>query len=152
MGCNGGLMDDGFQYAIDKGLCFESAYPYTAKDGTCQADQCTVEVKVKSFTDIPSKDTDALKTACGNEGPISVAVDAAKFWTWQMYSGGIATWSNCGKSLDHGVLLVGYGNDGGQDYWKVKNSWGPSWGEAGYIRLEGFSQDECGLADEASYP
>jgi len=146
-GCNGGLMDDGFQYVEDHGLCFESAYPYTGTDGgSCKASECTSQVTVSSFTDIPEGDTNALKVACGTQGPISIAVDAT-FLGWQLYNGGIL--KNCAKKLDHGVLLVGYNTD--QAYWKVKNSWGPSWGEEGYIRLAAFD-DTCGLADSASYP
>merc|ERR1719158_448694 len=146
-GCNGGLMDDGFTYVEENGLCFESAYPYEGKDGTCQSSSCTKEVTVTAFTDVTKGDTDGLMSACSNKGPISIAVDA-NFW-WQMYSQGIFN-HNCNPdSLDHGVLLVGYDKD---SYWKVKNSWGTTWGEAGYIRLKGTSDNECGLANSASYP
>lgn len=145
-GCNGGLMDDGFQYVEDnKGLCFESAYPYTGKDGTCDT-SCTNKVKVSGFTDVTQGDTDALMSACSSQGPISIAVDANLFW--QMYTGGIMN-HKCNGQLDHGVLLVGYSVD---SYWKVKNSWGSGWGEKGYIRLEGTSENTCGLANSASYP
>jgi len=145
-GCNGGLMDDGFTYVEEHGLCFESAYPYEAADGTCRASSCTSKVSVTSYTDITAGSTADLKTACGNVGPISIAVDAN--FMWQMYTGGIFN-SYCNPSkLDHGVLLVGYASD----YWKVKNSWGASWGESGYIRLAGTDANTCGLANSASYP
>lgn len=144
-GCNGGLMDDGFAFVMKDGLCFESAYPYEGTDGTCRESSCTEKVKLSGCTDIPAGDTDSLKSASANVGPISIAVDA-NFW-WQMYSGGIFDKSCNPDKLDHGVLLVGYG-DG---YWKVKNSWASSWGESGYIRLKGDA-NTCGLANSASYP
>jgi len=146
-GCNGGLMDDGFDYVEQDGLCFESAYPYEGTDGTCRKSSCTSQVSVTSYTDIPQGDTSALKTASGTKGPISIAVDA-NFW-WQMYTGGIFDKTCNTSKLDHGVLLVGY-EDG--QYWKVKNSWGTGWGESGYIRLKGTSENTCGLANSASYP
>jgi len=145
-GCNGGLMDDGFEYVEASGLCYESAYPYEATDGTCRSSSCTSQVSVSGYTDITQGDTAALKTACANEGPISIAVDANTYW--QLYTSGIFSHYCNPNSLDHGVLLVGYGSD----YWKVKNSWGTGWGEDGYIRLTGTSENTCGLANSASYP
>merc|ERR1711937_235826 len=84
------------------------------------------------------------------EGPVSVAVDALRF---QLYGKGILK-GLCGASLDHGVLVVGYGVESGTKYWKVKNSWGKSWGENGYIRLlKGKSgSGECGIRKSASFP
>jgi len=145
-GCNGGLMDDGFDFVEKYGLCFESAYPYEAADGSCRKSSCKSQVTVTDYTDISAGSTSDLKTACGNEGPISIAVDA-NYW-WQMYTDGIFDKRCNPNSLDHGVLLVGYGSN----YWTVKNSWGESWGESGYIRLTGTSANTCGLANSASYP
>jgi hypothetical protein len=76
--------------------------------------------------------------------------------TFQHYSGGVLT-ARCGRRLDHGVLAVGYGTDGSNKYWKVKNSWGESWGEKGYIRMckdckKNFKAGECGIASQPSYP
>merc|ERR1711879_707648 len=86
--------------------------------------------------------------------PISVAIEADKP-AFQLYRGGILSDDACGQTLDHAVLAVGYGVDAGVKYWKVKNSWGPSWGEEGYIRLiRGSSSGygECGIRHMASFP
>jgi len=83
--------------------------------------------------------------AAVNKTPVSIAVDAGAF---QTYSSGILKAADCGSRLDHGVLNVGY-EEG--SYWKIKNSWGTSWGESGYIRLE-YGQNTCGMLNSASYP
>jgi len=144
-GCNGGLMDDAFNYIIkNKGIGSEESYPYTARDGKCK--QVPSVSTVSKFTDVKKNDEAGLLSAVNIE-PVSVAVDAQ---SWSSYRKGVMS-GFCGKSLDHGVLAVGYGTDGGQDYWLVKNSWGTSWGESGYIRLI-RNKNECGIAEAASYP
>lgn len=149
-GCNGGLMDNAFKFLETTGLCTEAEYPYTAgggKRGECQK-SCTPQVKVTSFVDVPSGKEDKLKQALTQQ-PVSVAIDAEGFH-FQAYSGGV--FDKCaGTQLDHGVAAVGYGTDGGKPYWKVRNSWGSTWGEKGYIRMI-RGKDECGIAKQASYP
>jgi len=147
MGCNGGLMDYAFEYIEQNGgICLESDYPYTARDGLCQS-TCTTSGTVSKYTDVQQGSETDLMSAI-QVGPVSIAIDASGMG-FQFYSGGVFS-SNCGEQLDHGVLLVGYGTDS-SDYWKIKNSWGASWGEQGYIRFI-RGQNECGLADSASYP
>jgi len=144
-GCNGGLMDDAFEYIIkNSGLGSEASYPYTARDGKCK--QVPSVVTVSKYTDVKKNDETGLMSAVNIE-PVSVAVDAQ---SWSSYRKGIMT-GPCGKSLDHGVLAIGYGTDSGTDYWLVKNSWGVSWGEQGFIRLV-RNKNECGIAEAASYP
>eukprot|EP00483_Globobulimina_turgida_P002380 UN02382 len=155
-GCNGGLMDNAFKY-IEKegGLCSESEYKYTGRDGTCKATSCGTKYDaISTYTDVKSDSMSDLETAVA-AGPVSIAVDAAGT-TWQLYKGGIVD-GHCGVLLDHGVLAVGYDNTGSEKYWKVKNSWGASWGEKGYIRLckecgKNGNAGECGLLKEPSYP
>jgi len=105
-------------------------------------------VSITGHTDVPSKDESALQAAVSKQ-PVSVAIEADKS-AFQLYSGGILDNSACGTNLDHGVLVVGYGTDG-KDYWKVKNSWGASWGEQGYIRMV-RNKNQCGISQQPSYP
>ena len=153
-GCNGGLMDYGFQYVIDnKVLTTEAAYPYTAQDGTCKAVGKPVGARLSGFTDVPTNSELALMTAV-SQRPVSVAVEADQS-VFQLYGGGVMT-KSCGTNLDHGVLAVGYGTLGGQDYWLVKNSWGADWGDAGYIMLGRGAKfgatGQCGIQMDPSYP
>jgi len=155
-GCNGGLMDQGFQYIIDnKGITTEAAYPYTAADGTCQSNGKPVAATISNFVDVPANSDSALMTAVAQQ-PVSVAVEADQN-SFQFYSGGVMT-AACGTNLDHGVLAVGYGTDAanGGDYYLVKNSWGATWGEKGYIRLGRGAKfapnGQCGILMVSSYP
>ena len=152
-GCNGGLMDNAFQYIIKNGgICSEANYSYTATQGSCQS--CTPVAKISSYVDVQPNNTEALMTAVAQQ-PVSVAVEADGL-DWQFYFGGVVT-DGCGLNLDHGVLIVGYGTDpSAGDYWKVKNSWGADWGEQGYIRIgkgaKFSSAGECGIQMVPSYP
>jgi len=154
LGCDGGTMDAAFKYVIKEGgLCLESAYPYTAKDGTCNVN-CKLYDKMGNYTDVKKDDEQALEDATA-KGCVSVAIEANQF-AFQYYSSGVLT-GTCGTSLDHGVLVVGYGTLDGQSYWKVKNSWGTSWGEEGYVLIckdcsANGNEGECGIYEEPSYP
>jgi C1A family cysteine protease len=151
-GCNGGLMDDAFQYAKDNGMCLESAYPYTAKGGDCQ--KCEPVVSISGCVDVTKNNQVNLKEAV-SMGPVSIAIEADTK-AFQLYKSGVLTGDACGTKLDHGVLIVGYGTDAGTEYWLVKNSWGPSWGDGGYIKIGRSDSTNdpgvCGIAMQPSYP
>jgi len=157
-GCNGGLMDNGFMYVESAGgLCTENQYPYVARKqyyhcGTI--DSCTKNDPISGYHDVPRNDRAALEAAVC-QGPVSIAIEADQS-SFQGYTGGVLT-SGCGKQLDHGVLIVGMGTLDGTDYWKVKNSWGPSWGMNGYILIARDASANggagvCGILGSASYP
>jgi len=162
--CNGGLMDYGFEYVQSHdGLCSESAYPYKAKKGTCMADSCGSKYDPVTGHEDVAKNTQADLESALCQGPVSIAIEADQN-AFQLYTSGVLT-GDCGAKLDHGVLLVGMGTDPTLgDYWKVKNSWGATWGEEGYIRLcrncnknpEGWIHKtyagQCGLMKQPSYP
>jgi len=152
--CEGGLMDYAFEYLVGSGACTEKEYPYKAVDET-KCKKCSVAAKIKSYTDVTANSEDDLAKAVTQQ-PVSVAIEADED-AFQFYSSGVLT-GDCGTQLDHGVLAVGYGvytDSGKTAYWKVKNSWGSSWGSKGYVLIErGKSQDggQCGIAMAASYP
>lgn len=155
-GCMGGEMYSVYQYLIENNSedDTEKQYPYKAVDQDCQAVTSKVKTKLKSFVSLPIGDEDSIKSALYNHGPISVGVNANE--DWQLYSKGIYNPSEnaCDSSttsMDHGVILVGYGSEDGLDYWIVRNSWGDDWGEKGYMRL-GRGHNACGVANAAIYP
>lgn len=155
-GCQGGLMDYAFEF-IQKngGIASESAYAYTSGSGvrgTCSRTKSANPVAtVSGYSDVTPNSADQMRAALAL-GPVSVAVEADKS-AWQFYSGGIMSSEECGTKLDHGVLAVGFDSSAG--FFKVKNSWGTSWGESGYIRLADTSRNSagiCGVLSSASYP
>ena len=147
-GCNGGLMTNAFQYVMAHGLCTEEDYPYHAKDEKCNASQCKSAITLKNYEKVPANDGAALKQAV-SKAPVSVAVEADSA-VFQMYKTGVVDSTACGTSLNHGVLAVGYT----ADYWIVKNSWGASWGDNGYIKIayKETGAGICGINQMNSYP
>lgn len=154
-GCNGGLMDYAFEFIKNNGgIDTEDDYPYRARDGTCDSNRKNARVvSIDGYEDVPENDEKSLMKALANQ-PVSVAIEAGGR-AFQHYSSGVFT-GYCGTQLDHGVVVVGYGTEKGSDYWIVRNSWGPNWGESGYIRLErnyaNSTNGKCGIAMEPSYP
>jgi len=151
-GCNGGFEKNVFQYVINnKGIGASSKYAYTGRDNqACRASSTPSVVTISSYKSIPSNNENAMMTAV-KLGPISIAVDASH--AFQFYSRGVLDDKACGTSLDHAINIVGFGTDAtsGKDFWIVRNSWGPSWGESGYVRIV-RNKNMCGLAMDSAYP
>jgi C1A family cysteine protease len=157
MGCNGGNPDSAFKYMIQNGQCTEASYPCTSgttgSAGPCE--KCTsADARFTNCYDVPPKNQVALKAAVSKR-PVVVAIEADTVY-FQFYSGGVLTDGiKCGTTLDHAVEIVGFGTLNGIDYWKVRNSWGPSWGLAGYVLIQKSSSTNdigvCGIAAQPSF-
>ncbi|CAI9087270.1 OLC1v1021304C1 [Oldenlandia corymbosa var. corymbosa] len=155
-GCDGGSMDYAFEWVITNGgIDTESNYPYIGSDGTCNATKEERKiVSIDDYTDV-AEDDNALLCAVIKQ-PVSVGIDGSAI-DFQLYTGGIydGECSNNPNDIDHAVLIVGYGSEGGEDYWIVKNSWGTSWGMEGYVYIRRKSDLEygvCAINAMASYP
>ncbi|KAJ7570323.1 hypothetical protein O6H91_01G115200 [Diphasiastrum complanatum] len=153
-GCNGGLMQNAFQFIVENGgIDTESDYPYKAVQSFCDSNKKNARVVViDGYKTIPGGDENTLKQAVATQ-PVSVAIEGAGA-NIQHYAGGVYT-GPCGEKVNHGVLVVGYDSENALDYWIVKNSWGAAWGEAGYVRIRrntGVTQGLCSINTLASYP
>lgn len=152
-GCEGGLMDQAFQYVKDNGgIDTETSYPYEGTEEKCHYKASAKGATDSGYVDVPHGDESKLQEAVATIGPISIAIDAGHS-SFQLYKSGVYNEPRCSSTqLDHGVLVVGYGTEDGKDYWLVKNSWGTGWGEEGYIKMSRNKKDQCGVASMASYP
>ncbi|MCE2196779.1 hypothetical protein GQ599_09565 [Streptococcus thermophilus] len=152
-GCDGGSMQAAFDYIRDNGgVDTEASYPYEAVDGRCRFNANNIAATVTGHVNIRALSESALQTAVADVGPISVAIDASHL-SFQLYNSGVYYESSCSQLvLDHGVLAIGYGTEGGEDYWLVKNSWGTGWGISGYIKMARNRSNNCGIATDACYP
>ena len=156
-GCNGGQMDGAFGFVMENGQCTSMAYPYVSGDtkteSTCM-DSCNAYAKISGCYDVEPNNQVSLKTAVSMQ-PVAIAIEADSFY-FQSYSSGILDSTKCGTQLDHGVLIVGYGEENGDLYWIVKNSWSDSWGDEGYVKIARSESENdpgiCGIAMQPSFP
>jgi len=129
----------------------ESDYTYTAKDGKCSYDAKKGTEEVKTYANVPANSVAQLKAAIA-KGPTSVTIEADKM-AFQGYTGGILNSKACGTQLDHAVTAVGYGSEKGQDFYIVRNSWGATWGEEGYVRIAAVDgAGICGIQMQSVWP
>ncbi|KAL0895151.1 hypothetical protein ABMA27_013602 [Loxostege sticticalis] len=142
-GCNGGWMSNAILDTIGfGGMMSLQDYPYQGSQSACQADASRIAARVTDCREFYFQSEDELKETLATVGPLSIAVSASQ---WHKYHGGVFTAGECDQTIDHGVLLVGYGTeDNGQAYWIIKNSWGSSFGEEGYIKIS-RNENTCNL-------
>jgi len=155
-GCNGGQMTGAMRYASNEGgLCSEEEYPYQARGGECKSSSCGTKYDANSGVDQVTPDSSTSLEEAVAKGCVSIGIEADQI-AFQHYSSGVLD-GKCGTSIDHGVLVVGYGTEDGKDYWKVKNSWGETWGESGYINIcrnceANGDEGECGILMQPAVP
>ncbi|KAJ4952040.1 hypothetical protein NE237_028872 [Protea cynaroides] len=151
-GCKGGSPIYAYEYIMEHGgITTWENYPYTGSNSNCDESKARLppSVTIDSYALVPPTES-ALQFAVATMQPISVAIDATDM-SFVHYKSGIYSESKCGTRQNHAVTVVGYGREGGADYWIVKNSWGSKWGENGYIRMH-RGVDSCGIASFAIYP
>ncbi|XP_021516688.1 cathepsin J isoform X1 [Meriones unguiculatus] len=154
-GCAQGSAFRAFMYVNEtKGLQDEISYPYEGKQGTCRYNSSNSRAYVTDFRLLPQNEI-YLLVAVASIGPVAAAVDASQD-SFRFYRGGIYYEPKCSQySVNHAVLVVGYGYEGnetdGKDYWLIKNSWGENWGMRGYMKIARDRNNHCGIASQASF-
>jgi cathepsin L len=138
-------------YAEKHGQELETAYPYTARTEKCKADSSKGKVDVSKIASVQARSVDQLKAAIA-AGPTSVTVEADRT-VFQHYTSGVMDSTACGTSLDHAITAVGYGTENGEEYYIVRNSWGASWGDQGYIKIAAVPGiGICGIQQISVWP
>ena len=156
-GCDGGLYDYVFMYAMNNALCKEKDYIYTSgiTGETNKCKECQGVVKIDNCYDVEEGNQKDLKNAVTQQ-PVSIAIAVNSYF--QHYSSGIITdIEKCPpEDLNHAVLITGYGEENGVKYWNVMNSWGKEWGENGYVKMVRSNCDNdlgvCGISSKPSFP
>lgn len=154
-GCAGGWPEAAYNYMVEnQGISSEARYEYQGRDGICDTKKASEHAaKISGHENVPPKNEEALLKAVTVQ-PVSVAVNG-KAREFQLYGGGVFS-GKCEPSIDHAVAVIGYGvSEDGTKYWLIKNSWGETWGDKGYMRiLRDYVAPEglCGIAQYPSYP
>jgi len=144
-GCEGATQELGFGLIAKNGAVTETTWPYAARDTTCDMTGKKVVAGITGYVALPANNYTALVNAATT---MPIAISAAAM-AWQFYDSGVL--SDCDADVDHAIQLVGWGTDPtGGDYWLVRNSWGSSWGEAGYIRIKKYGEGKEPCATDSS--
>jgi len=151
-GCDGGWQYLAMNYVIENGgIDTEESYPYETRQDSCRYTAENSGAAVSTYRYITQGSEDDLYNAVGSIGPVAVSIDDAHDG-FQFYTSGVYNEYNCAQNSPvHAVLVVGYGSTGGFDYWLVKNSWGASWGDKGYIKMARNADNMCGIANYGLY-
>jgi C1A family cysteine protease len=153
-GCNSGYIQTAFESIIQsQGIVREDDYPYQGNVQTCQLQgQIPVAAQITSFADVTANDEQQLLQVVAQQ-PVSASIAVAP--EFHQYSEGVYS-GTCGTRLNHAITIIGYGiSEEGMKYWLIKNSWGESWGENGYMKMLRESSEfggHCGIAMQAVYP
>lgn len=150
--CDGGIPSSGIEYVKYKGISLSADYPYEGKKGDCRASKNKIKMNIKGFGVVKTRnDEKSLMKALVEIGPMDVGFDA-EHDSFMRYSGGIYNEKNCTSTLNHGVLLIGYGSENGVDFWIAKNSYGETWGESGFFRIARNLGSDCGITLHVLFP
>jgi C1A family cysteine protease len=149
VGCNGGFVTNTLKYTTYYGLNYDKSYPYTDRQGACQG--TTKMFMPRTYNLVPAGNNDMIKQSLHSQ-PLSAGLDATQL---QFYHQGIYNGPCSTTKITHFMTLIGYGSYQGTDYWRLENSWGTSWGQAGYMfmqRYSGFNYSPCGISQQVTYP
>lgn len=151
-GCVGGLMSYAYSYIHGAGgLETEQSYPYRGKDMSCSFDKQKAVANLNGFQYIIRGLESDLTDAVAHIGPVAASVMATE--NFKSYHGGVFVDPTCNTyDLNHGVLVVGFGEAAGLPFYILKNSWGTKFGESGYMRMARGHNNMCGIASLASFP
>ncbi|XP_055906562.1 cathepsin L-like [Eupeodes corollae] len=156
-GCNGGFTRQAYRYVkYNGGIDTEEAYPYKGVDGAvCNFNKSSIAATDRGYVDLPIGDESKMMEAVASVGPLAAVINVNRE-SLQFYKSGVFDEAECHSSLEYGnhsVLCVGYGTDeNGNDYWIIKNSWGDTWGEGGFIKMSRNKNNQCGIANDVNYP
>jgi len=145
-GCNGGLQSRAYKYLQNTGQCLDSDYLYTAKDGTCYNCKAAVPL-LSTYVSVNKDEVEMTSALLVTSLAVAIEADQKQF---QTYSSGILDFE-CGTNLNHAVTIEGMGTENGKDYWLVRNSWGPDWGDKGYVKMV-RGKNLCGIKESVFYP
>ena len=153
LGCSGGIAFQVFEYVKDNAISSAADYPYEAVVGECRPkkDKIHVDIEGTGYVDTGENGELALMAALSTIGPIAISIDL-KHESFMRYSGGVYFEANCTTEVNHGALLVGYGTESDEDFWIIKNSFGETWGEGGYMRMSRKQGNGCGIMEAPIFP